>query len=235
MDAFFLGLALLLLAVVFVVAWRALRRRPRSVYSLHERPVPLARIWNEWLAVDADDEHARRQELFARVSATHRDAVREDLLRFEKHALSAPEPLLAIRNELMDSIDRRMINREILALPEHIKRNLRAQSGDVITSDAEAEAYLAANELRLEILREYAGRRFGDRAPRDWFDVYEHASMLKQRTARNYITRSLSGELDDEHDARHQAISLVDSQLRAHLLKVAPGTSFEQLAARAPE
>ena len=44
----------------------------------------------------------------------------------------------------------------------------------------------------------------------------------------------MSGELNEEHDARHQAISLVDSQLRAHLLKVAPGTRFEQLADRPP-
>ena len=182
-----------------------MRRSQRSVFSLHEKPLPLARVWDEWLATGvAPAERVRREALFTLVEPAHREAVRADLLRFEARALAASEPLLAIRRELMDSIDRRMLNREILALPENLRRGLRAQSGDVIASDAEAEAYLAANELRLEILREYAARRYGDRAPQDWFDVYEHAARLKQRTARNYITRSMSGELNEEHDARHQ-------------------------------
>ncbi|HEX6928172.1 MAG TPA: hypothetical protein VF267_02910 [Gammaproteobacteria bacterium] len=238
LDAFFLAAAVGLLVVTAWLGW-AIRRRgrqQRSVFSRQERPLPLARVWDEWLAGDAPGaERTRREALFTLVAPAHREAVREDLLRFEARALAEPEPLLAIRRELMDSIDRRMINREILALPENLKRGLRAQSGDVIASDAEAEAYLAANELRLEILREYAGRRYGDRAPQDWFEVYERAALLKQRTARNYISRSMSGELNEEHDARHQAISLVDSQLRAHLLKVAPGTRFEKLAGNSPD
>lgn len=238
MDVIFLALALLLLAAVMLTGWLLLRpRRRRGAYSLHEKPLPLQQVWEEWLSAPdvTDAERARRQALFTLVEPLHREAVRNDLLRFETKALADDEPLLVIRRELMDSIDRRMINREILELPENLRQGLRARSGDVIGSDAEAEAYLAANELRLELLREYAGRRFGDRAPQDWFDVYEHASMLKQRTARNYIMRSMSGELNDEHDARHQAISLVDSQLRAHLLKVAPGTRFERLSARPEE
>lgn len=239
MDAFFLAVAIALLIAGALLGAAILRRARarRSVFSLHEKPLPLARVWDEWLTPPdaADAERTRREALFTLVEPAHREAVREDLLRFEARALAEPEPLLAIRRELMDSIDRRMLNREILALPENLRRGLRAQSGDVIASDAEAEAYLAANELRLEILREYAGRRYGDRAPQDWFDVYERAARLRQRTARNYITRSMSGEMNEEHDARQQAISLVDSQLRAHLLKVAPGTRFEQLAERPQE
>ncbi|HEX7046595.1 MAG TPA: hypothetical protein VF275_03350 [Gammaproteobacteria bacterium] len=233
MDAFFLAASILLLVATAGLGWAILRRnrQRRSIFSRHEKPLPLARVWDEWLSPDAsDNERVRREALFTLVEPAHREAVREDLLRFEERALAEPEPLLAIRRELMDSIDRRMLNREILALPENLKRGLRAQSGDVIANDAEAEAYLAANELRLEMLREYAGRRYGDRAPQDWFEVYERAARLKQRTARNYIARSMSGELNEEHDARQQAISLVDSQLRAHLLNVAPGTRFEQLA-----
>src|SRR5690606_18635987 len=151
------------------LGWALLRRGQHSVFSLHEKPLPLARVWDEWLATGVTPaERLRREALFTLVEPAHREAVREDLLNFEARALAEPEPLLAIRRELMDSIDRRMLNREILALPENLKRGLRAQSGDVIGSDAQAEAYLAANELRLEILREYAGQRYGDRAPQDW-------------------------------------------------------------------
>lgn len=234
MNAYITVLSVLLLAVVLFMAWTILRRQRRGMYSLYEEPLPLARVWKEWTdaAGESDAERARRNALFTLVAPAHRQAVFEDLQRFEQQALAEPEPLLAIRRELMDSIDRRMINREILALPENLRRQLRAQSGDVIASDAEAEAYLAANELRLEVLREYAGRRFGDRGPQDWFEVYEHAARLKQRTARDYIMSSMQGELSDDGNARQQAISLVDSQLRAHLLKVLPGTRFDRFMER---
>ncbi|HEX6929468.1 MAG TPA: hypothetical protein VF267_09475 [Gammaproteobacteria bacterium] len=231
MDIYFLALAMLLLLAGGVMAWAVLRRQRRGLYSMYETPLPLERVWAEWLDApgESDAERARRRALYSLATPVHRDAVRDDLLRFEQQALTEPEPLLAIRRELMDSIDRRMINREILALPENLRQRLREQSGDVIATDAEAEAYLAANELRLEVLREYAARRFGDRAAQDWFVVYERAAVLKQRTARNYIMQSMSGSLTKDSDARHQAINLVDSQLRTHLLKVVPGTRFEKL------
>lgn len=234
MGVYIISLCFLLLAVVLYMAWTLLRRQRRGVYSLHEEPIALSRVWNEWADAPgvSDAERARRRALFTLVPPVHRQATLDDLLRFEQQALAESEPLLAIRRELMDSIDRRMINREILTLPENLKQQLRAQSGDVIATDAQAEAYLAANELRLEVLREYAARRFADRAPCDWFNVYEHAAGLKQRTVRDYITSSMKGELSDDGNARHQAISLVDSQLRSHLLKVMPGTRFEDLDAR---
>lgn len=234
LDFFFLALAGLLIVVTVLMVGAILRRRHGGAARRPEKPVPMERVWREWPEAPGRDdaERARRQVLHSLVAPAHRDAVRDDLVRFEARALADADPLLVIRRELMDSVDRRMLNREIMALPEDVKRQLRAQSGDVIASDQEAEAYLAANELRLEVLREYAAIRYGDRAPHDWFEVYEHASALKQRTARHYILRSVNGELDAEHNARHQAISLVDSQLRAHLLKVAPGTRFERLPER---
>lgn len=232
MDIFFLVLGALLIAVTILLVRAILRRRPQTdTLSTLVEDTSLDVVWHEWPQApgQSDAERSRRQALFTLVTSEHREAVRDDLLRFEEQALARKEPLLAIRTELMDSIDRRMLNREILTLPENLKRQLRAQSGDVIATDEQAEAYLAANELRLEVLREYAARRYGDRAPNDWYAVYERASRLKQRTARNFITRSASGELDQDQNARQQAIGLVDSQLRAHLLKVAPGTQFERL------
>lgn len=237
MADLFVALAVLLSVFAALMTWLLLRRRPASIYSAGEKPVSMQTVWEDWLKGKPGDdaERVRRSALFSSVAPRHRDAVHEDLLRFEAQALAEPEPLLAIRREMMDSVDRRMLNQEILSLPDGLKRQLRAQSGDVISSDEEAAAYLAANELRLEVLREYAARRYGDRAKRDWFELYEHASMLKQRTARNFIVRSMSGELNDDNDARQQAISLVDSQLRAHLLKVAPGTQFRELPGKQDE
>lgn len=234
MDIVFLVLGALLIAIAALLVRAIVRRAPGPQLSRVTADISLAAAWDEWLQApgQSDAERSRRNALFALVTPAHREAVRDDLLRFERRALAQDEPLLAIRAELMDSIDRRMLNREILALPENLKRRLREQSGDVIASDEDAENYLAANELRLEVLREYGARRYGDRAADDWFEVYQRASALKQRTARNFIARSASGGLDEEQDARQQAISLVDSQLRAHLLKVAPGTRFERLPER---
>lgn len=231
MADLFVVLAILLVVFAALMTLIIMRRRPASIHSVRVKPVSMERVWEDWVNSSPNDdaERVRRNALFTSVVPRHRDAVREDLLRFEAQALAEPEPLFSIRRELMDSVDRRMLNQEILSLPDGLKKQLRAQSGDVISSDEEAAAYLAANELRLEVLREYAARRYGDRAERDWFQLYERASMLKQRSARNFIVHSMSGELNDDQDARQQAISLVDSQLRAHLLKVAPGTQFREL------
>ena len=79
------------------------------------------------------------------------------------------------------------------------------------------------------VLLEYSSLRFGDRAEGDWFDVYEKASRLKQRSARNFIQRTLNGTQTGEDDARYQSMTRVDQEIRTRLLKVPAGTSFAGL------
>jgi hypothetical protein len=81
----------------------------------------------------------------------------------------------------------------------------------------------------MAVLREYAALRFGDRVAGDWFDVYEKASRLRQRGARNFIQRTLSGTQTGEDDARYQSMTRVDQEIRTRLLKVPAGTRFTGL------
>lgn len=204
------------------------RRRRQRPYSTEISDVSMQECWDRW----ADGSHldSKRRELrdglFQVLDQAAIDTVRSDLLRLEQEFLSGRYPLTEIRKELMASVDRRMLNTEILRLPDDVKTQVRNESPDLIQSDLQAQRYIAANELRLQVLREFATRRYGDYAQRDWFAVYEQASRLKQRNARFFIEQALRGPGLDSDNPHHQAISMVDSQLKARLLQVPPGTEF---------
>ena len=198
---------------------------------------PLARMeqaWDSWLALQSLDEaeRGRRQALLAEMNEAVRESVRQNLQDFEAALDAESEPLQALRRELMDSVDRRLLNTEILGLPAEVRGKLRQQSPDILQSDEEARTYIAANEVRMAVLREYGARRFGDRAEDDWFAVYERASRLKQRGARNFIQRTLNGTQTGADDARYQNMTRVDHEIRERLLRVPAGTSFTGLAAQ---
>ncbi|MGH8292139.1 MAG: hypothetical protein ACRESA_01565 [Gammaproteobacteria bacterium] len=177
------------------------------------RRVTLQSVWNLLAASSALDAAALQ-------------AVRANLTEFEGKLNGSAQPLQALRSELMDSLDRQVLNGEILSLPEELRARLRQQQNAILQHDDAARAYLAANALRIEVLREYAHRRFGDRTDGDWFDVYARAAHLRQRNTRNYIERVLGGTRNAGDDARFQAMTLKDSEIRARLLQVPAGTHF---------
>jgi hypothetical protein len=179
----------------------------------HPQRVELEGVWQQLAAASELDASALR-------------AVRENLGEVEARLGMAAQPLQALRRELMDSLDRQVLNTELLNLPVELRARLRRQNDAMLQSDNEARTYLAANALRIEVLREYAGRRFDDRADGDWFDVYARATHLRQRNTRNYIERALDGTHDASDDARLQAMTVKDGEIRARLLQVPAGTRF---------
>lgn len=197
------------------------RRRRRASVSMEQ-------TWQAWLSDDALDAGARetRQALLAQMDSPVQESVHHSLLEFENRLRDDAAPLQSLRRELMDSVDRHLLNQEILQLPPEVRTRLREHSPDMLQTDEQARVYILANELRLQLLREYGARRFADRADGDWFDVYEKASRLKQRGARNFIQRTLSGTQSSSDDARYQSMALVDHEIRARLLKVPAGTRF---------
>lgn len=221
-------LVLLAAGAIALVLYRYRRQRP---YSVAISDVSMPEAWEAWVRGDAlpPAERSLRDALLAELDEEAVQAVKRDLLELEKRVLGGRYPLTAIRKELMASVDRRMLNTEILRLPEKVRRDLRAQSPDVIQSDEQARRYIAANELRLHVLREYAARRYGDKAPHDWFSVYERASRMKQRNARAWIEHSLTGVSAPGENERQQAITIVDGQLKMRLLQVPPGTEFPEV------
>lgn len=223
--------AILMTAVVLVGVGLILRRhRNQRPYSTEiDDSVTMEGIWDDWMEADLEESrHRLRAEARQMLDANQRDAIREDLVDFEKRALSGRYPLTKLRQEMMASVDRRMINIEILRLSPDEKRQLRERQADIIQSDSHAREYILANELRLALLREYAARRYGDRAENDWFEVYERAAQYKRQITRNRILRGLENEQDNPEDARQQAIDVVDRQLQIRLLQVSPGTQFRR-------
>lgn len=212
-------------AAFFLLQGRKLGRR------LLSRFVRMEQAWLSWMEFGSlsDKERARRLGLLEHLNEAVRSSVHSNLLEFEAMLKADKSPLLMLRRELMDSVDRRLLNLEILQLPPEVRQRLRAQSSDMLQSDEEASTYIAANEVRMAVLREYAARRFGDHADGDWFDVYEKASRLKQRGARNFIQRTLNGTQTGADDARYQDMTRVDQEIRTRLLRVPAGTRFEGL------
>ena len=227
----------MLIAFAFLLLFAGLMTAALVLHRRGVLPLPSLRrasmeeSWTAWLG---GGDPARREELLARLNAEVRDSVHRNLLEFEQALRRERAPLAALRIELMDSVDRRLLNQEILQLPPEVRRKLRGQSAELLQSDEEAQTYIAANEVRMAVLREYAARRFGDRVEGDWFEVYEKASRLKQRGARNFIQRTLNGTQTGADDARYQNMTRVDQEIRARLLKVPAGTHFRGFNADKP-
>lgn len=209
-----------------ILAMLLLRMRERR--RIRGRSILVESLWQAWNALDllTAEERIVREQLIAPMTDEDRESVHQSLLDFEASLHGEPEPMIALRKELMDSVDRRLLNMEILQLPDEVKARLRAQSSEMLQTDAQAQAYIAANDLRMMLLREYAAQRFDDRIEGDWFDVYQKASRLKQKGARNFIQRTLNGNQSSVDDARYQTMTIVDHEIRARLLKMPAGAQF---------
>jgi hypothetical protein len=165
-------------------------------------------------------------ELKNRITGEVRESVHQSLQALEKRLATDTHPMLTIRKELMDSIDRRQLNAEILNLPVNTRSELRKSHPDILQTDDNARTYIDANELRIAVLRAYAGLRYGDRVDGDWFDVYQKASSLRQRGTRGYIERAVGGTTHSTDDIRFQTMTLMDNEIRERLLQVPAGTRF---------
>ena len=224
-------LATALLALAACASVVPLLRGESATLRHRLRRASMEQAWQAWLVFDGlpEKQLALRQGLLAQMNDAVRDSVHKNLVEFEAGLKADKAPLQMLRRELMDSVDRRLLNMEILQLPPEVRQKLRAQSKDMLQDDDEARTYIAANEMRMGVLREYAALRFGDRVEGDWFDVYEKASRLKQRGARNFIQRTLNGTQTGEDDARYQSMTRVDQEIRTRLLQVPAGTRFAGL------
>jgi hypothetical protein len=228
-------LALVLVAAagtVLLGAALAMVRAARRRHATHTiSAATVADAWGRWADGRdlSDPERALRNALLELLDAAALAAVRDDLERLEVETLARDRPLLAVREELMASVDRRMLNTEVLRLPDAVKARVRAHSQELQQSDAEARRYIAANEWRLHVLREYAALRYGDKADGDWFAVYERAAQLKQRSLRSALERALEGGASDPRAAQ---IASVDDELKRRLLTVPPGARFPTGSAR---
>jgi hypothetical protein len=217
--------ALLLLGSIMLV----IHQSPELFDSFRKRyrQISMEDTWHIWINSGATNTQSNTQAgLMNAVNEQVRESVHQSLLELENRLLSDPQPMLAARRELMDSLDRRQLNSELLKLPMKTRSDLRKNHPDIIQTDEAAHIYIVANEMRIAVLREYASLRFGDRADGDWFDVYQKASSLRQRGTRDYIERASGGTQDATDDMRFQTMTQMDSEIRHRLLQVPAGTCF---------
>ena len=196
-------------------------------FRQHCRQFNMEDAWQSWLHDGAHTNQSSTQtELTHAIDEEVRESVHQSLLELENRLRGDSQPMLAVRRELMDSLDRRQLNSEILKLPVKTRADLRKSHPDIMQTDAAAHTYIVANELRITVLREYAGLRYGDCVDGDWFDVYQKASSLRQRGTRSYIERASDGVQNATDDVRFQTMALMDSEIRQRLLKLPAGTRF---------
>jgi hypothetical protein len=142
-------------------------------------------------------------------------AVHEELKKTERRILSDADPLTALRVQIMDGIDRRILQTEALSAPG------TAHAG-ALKGATDIDRGLAADALRIRLLRYYGAARFGDRAENDWYDVYEQAAELKRKSLRDFVRPSTSGA----GPGGYQKSMVVNEELRRRLLETPPGTSI---------
>ncbi|HVC29044.1 MAG TPA: hypothetical protein VNF48_05770 [Gammaproteobacteria bacterium] len=217
--------ALLLLGIIMLVI-----RQPTGLlgrFRQRYRQISMEATWQSWL-----NDGVRNTQTSTQIGLMHtvdedvRESVHQSLLELEDRLRRDAQPMLAIRKELMDSIDRRQLNSEILKLPVNTRADLRSSHPNILQTDVAARTYIDANDLRITVLRKYAGLRYGDCADGDWFDVYQKASRLRQRGTRGYIERACGGMQNATDDVRFKTMTLMDSEIRERLLQVPAGTRF---------
>ncbi|MGH8370952.1 MAG: hypothetical protein ACRESC_08210, partial [Gammaproteobacteria bacterium] len=136
----FLLVIVTLIAAAFLTALLLRRREWRRVRG---RAITMESLWQAWNSLDAMnvEERSVHETLLAEVGSDDCESVHQSLLDFEASLHGEAEPMIALRKELMDSVDRRLLNTEILQLPGEVKVKLRAQSSEMLQSDSQARNY----------------------------------------------------------------------------------------------
>lgn len=161
------------------------------------------------------------------------EAVRSDLETRTQAWAQNPEGLHDLRTELMDSVDRELVHRAFLTLDPATRNAVRERLPELPRSDTDAKRHLAAEELRILVLRNWAALYYGDRARGDWFDTYRRAAGMRKESAVRDLKR-LAGEppgLAENH--RDAAVRGLNASLRIRLLRAPPGVKIGRRGLRA--
>jgi len=182
------------------------------------RILPRRRRWRPALRIAWRLAGARRSPL----DASALDLVRHDL---EAHAATwaaNPDGRAITRTELLDSVDRELLNDALLALSAPEREAVRERIPELPPRDAELRRRLDADRLRLRVLRRWAGLFYGDRARGDWFDTYRRAAEMRRESLGRDLERLAGTPVHIAQHHRDAAIRGLNTALRLRLLQAPP-------------
>lgn len=142
--------------------------------------------------------------------------------------VDSPDGHSEVRTELMDSIDRQLLHRALLELAPETRAAVLERVPGLTQGDVELERYLAAGNLRIDVLRRWAGIYYGDRAQGDWFETYRRAAEMRLESVRRDLERLAGAPVHAAQHHRDAAIRGLNTALRLRLLKAPAGAAIER-------
>lgn len=132
----------------------------------------------------------------------------------------------------MDSVDRHLLQRALLKLDSPIREAVRERVCELPRTDAELDRYIAAGAVRLDVLRNWAGRYYRDRATGDWFDTYRKAAEMRSESVSRDLERLAGAPVHAAQHHRDAAIRGLNQALRLRLLQAPPRSRIARAAYR---
>lgn len=171
------------------------------------KKVQMADIVRDWCASHANEKTAIEPPL----DPIELAGLQTELERDASNVLKQSHPLIALRCVIMDGIDRRIWQQETLCVPDARQPPLGSM-----------RRVLAVDALRLELLRDYGARKFGDYADNDWYDVYLQVATMKRRSLHQFLDR----QEQRAGNSHYRSVMAIGQRIRQHLLATPPGTRF---------
>lgn len=162
------------------------------------------------------------------------DVIREDLHRHIQGwtELDHDEGLLQARNELMDGTERMLLQHTLKGLDPETRASVSGKMPEFREMARDLDRYLAAEKLRLDVLRAWMGFYYGDRARGDWYDVYSKAAEMRLESIGRDFERIAGMPVYKAEDNRDAAIRGINASLRLRLLQMPPGARVDRSGLR---
>lgn len=181
-------------------------------------------------------DRAWRQHIasYPELDAGARQAVRSDLAQYIAHWLSldTDQGRLACRTELMDSLERLCLERSLQVLEPATRVRLVERMPEFRPLVRNLSRQMRAEELRIAVLRDWAGRYYRDRGRDDWYETYRKATELRMESIGRDFERVAGLPVLAVENNRDAAIRGLNASLRLRLLQMPPGRAVTHRSLR---
>lgn len=133
-----------------------------------------------------------------------------------------------MRTELMDSVDRNLIHHALLELDAGPAQAILREMPELPGSRPDLARLIEAGELRIQLMRRWAGLYYGDQTDGDWFDTYRRAAEMRKSSAARDLERVAGSAVTATHNNIDAAIRGLNTSLRLRLLQAPRGKKIRQ-------